>query len=244
MVKQFLNRVSSRYFGSRHYRIKAFDVSQLQRFEVLLAKYGYSLLDFEEVFEFGCGNGRLISLYGEIKPNANFTGCDIDSKVLSAARRRSPNFNFELSKVQPPLPFDDESFDLVYSFSVFTHLTEETHIAWLKELNSKLKPGGIALYTTHSCECLKRMRVFSPGSIPKYGITGPLDDFISSFNDYHYATYPNGHPEYGLTLIPDRYIRDEWPKHSGMEVLGHDVGSIESYPEGCQDLVILRKPTE
>ena len=46
----------------------------------------------------------------------------------------------------PPLDVADDTYDLVYAFSVFTHLTDSWS-AWLLELHRVLKPGGLFVVT-------------------------------------------------------------------------------------------------
>ena len=48
----------------------------------------------------------------------------------------------------PPLPFDNEFFDFIFSISVLTHIPEDMQFAWLAELNRVLKVGGTALLST------------------------------------------------------------------------------------------------
>ena len=48
-----------------------------------------------------------------------------------------------------PLAYADDTFDLVYALSVFTHLTEDLCEAWMDELYRIVKPGGAAIVTTH-----------------------------------------------------------------------------------------------
>lgn len=50
---------------------------------------------------------------------------------------------------RPPLPFADASFDAVYGFSVFTHLSREPQATWVRELGRVLKPGGLVWLTFH-----------------------------------------------------------------------------------------------
>jgi ubiquinone/menaquinone biosynthesis C-methylase UbiE len=47
------------------------------------------------------------------------------------------------------LPFRDAKFDAIYNFSVLTHLSEDLQIAWVRELQRVLKPGGLFACTTH-----------------------------------------------------------------------------------------------
>ena len=53
-----------------------------------------------------------------------------------------------LNELSPPLPYDDSSVDLVYAFSVMTHLSEELQRAWVQECRRVLKPGGYLLFST------------------------------------------------------------------------------------------------
>jgi SAM-dependent methyltransferase len=56
---------------------------------------------------------------------------------------------FEVNRADPPLDFPDDTFDLVYSYSVLTHLSAERQKPWVAELRRVLKPGGYLLVTVH-----------------------------------------------------------------------------------------------
>ena len=49
-------------------------------------------------------------------------------------------------KIDPPLPLEYASFDLIWAISVFTHLTDNS-IPWLLELHRLLKPDGMLIAT-------------------------------------------------------------------------------------------------
>jgi hypothetical protein len=49
----------------------------------------------------------------------------------------------------PPLDFPYQFFNGIYSVSVFTHLSESMHYAWIPELARVLKPSGILMLTLH-----------------------------------------------------------------------------------------------
>ena len=46
-------------------------------------------------------------------------------------------------------------------------------------------------------------------------------------------------PDYGFTVINKDYVLSQWPKYTGLSLVGFEDGAIESYPEGCQDISIL-----
>jgi SAM-dependent methyltransferase len=76
-------------------------------------------------------------------PGAELWGCDIDAASIAwIDENLSPPVRAFVNDEQPPLPRPDDSFDLVYALSVFTHLTD-TWSAWLLELHRVLVPGGV-----------------------------------------------------------------------------------------------------
>lgn len=103
------------------------------------------------ILEWGCGPGRLIrhmpDLLGERA--IALTGTDYNIESIEWCRANLPNIRFELNQLNPPLSFPDNSFDVIYNFSVLTHLSEAVQVAWVQELFRVLKPGGLMLCTTH-----------------------------------------------------------------------------------------------
>ena len=92
--------------------------------------------------DFGSGVGRAIRQFGEEAREAEFWGCDIDgSSIRWSVQNLSPPFRFfQISEV-PTIPFEDDSFDLVYAISVLSHIHSTWH-QWLMEIRRVLKPGG------------------------------------------------------------------------------------------------------
>ena len=45
---------------------------------------------------------------------------------------------FEVTPILPPTRFPDGHFDVIYLYSVFSHLSEAAHLAWLREFNEKI----------------------------------------------------------------------------------------------------------
>lgn len=99
------------------------------------------------VLDFGCGAGRTLRHFLDEAQRADFYGCDIDAASIAwLAEHLSPPLHVFQSGDSPSLPQPEEFFDLVYAFSVFTHLTDHW-AGWLLELHRVLKPEGLLFAT-------------------------------------------------------------------------------------------------
>jgi SAM-dependent methyltransferase len=105
---------------------------------------GYSL-DGRSMLDFGCGAGRTLRHFHDEAATARFVGCDIDQESIDwLGSNLCPPLEAIRSGTEPPLPFEDGSFDFIWAISVFTHLTANS-AAWLLELHRLLKPGGMLM---------------------------------------------------------------------------------------------------
>ncbi len=104
-----------------------------------------------KVLEWGCGPGRIIRHMGSLlrDRDAALTGTDYNPRSIAWCRANLPGIEFVDNGLLPPLPFADETFDATYNFSVFTHLSGDVQLAWVRELWRVLKPGGLLVCTTH-----------------------------------------------------------------------------------------------
>ena len=103
--------------------------------------------DQTAVLDWGVGCGRVAR---HLAPGlgAAFFGCDIDADNVAWCNANLPG-SYVASRLEPPLPYADGTFDVIYGVSVFTHLRDEWELRWLKELHRVLKPGGTMLVTVH-----------------------------------------------------------------------------------------------
>jgi SAM-dependent methyltransferase len=113
--------------------------------ELALHKYfGKSFADFETALDFGCGAGRLLRF---IESGPVISGCDIYPNLVDFCTQNFSDATFHCNEHRPPLPYRRARFDLVYSFSVFSHLSQEMEDMWLAELVRVGKPGCVYLLT-------------------------------------------------------------------------------------------------
>lgn len=104
-----------------------------------------------KIYEWGCGPARIIrhlsGLFSE--QDVRIFGSDYNKATINWCQQAIPDITFILNDLEPPVSFPDDSFDAIYNYSVFTHLSESSHFQWMNELRRLLKPGGILIMTTH-----------------------------------------------------------------------------------------------
>lgn len=114
----------------------------------LLASQGLSLVDLDNVLDFGCGCGRVIRFL-EKYATTQLHGSDINLASVYWCDQNLDFAEFSSNHLAPPLRYRNNSFDLIYAFSVFTHLSGEMQRAWMDEMRRVLRPQGFLLVTLH-----------------------------------------------------------------------------------------------
>jgi SAM-dependent methyltransferase len=111
------------------------------------AEAGMSLVQAGAILDFGCGCGRVLRHWQDLS-GPRVVGSDYNPEMVRWCRENLPFGEFDNNGARPPLGRADAEFDLIYAFSVFTHLDEPAQHAWMGELRRVLKPGGLLLFTT------------------------------------------------------------------------------------------------
>jgi SAM-dependent methyltransferase len=198
------------------------------------ARLIFSLLDAHlpnggapvRVCEWGCGPGRVIrhlpSTQGP-RPVVAF-GTDYSPRSIAWCVTHIPNVTFSVNRLEPPLAFDDNTFDCVYSFSVFTHLPLDLQRRWVDEHLRVLRPGGLLIFTVHGDAYRSRL---TPAEQAEYDRTGIVMR----------SGVAEGGPWYTTYQQPAQVERD---LVRGLEVLHRQVFSDPQRP--AQDIWAVRKP--
>jgi SAM-dependent methyltransferase len=187
-----------------------------------LARHDTRVEDLRALLDFGCGCGRVTRSWAHVEGPA-VAGSDHDEAAIAWCRRNLPFARFELNGLEPPLAFEDGSFDLVYALSVFTHLTDELQLAWRDELRRVLRPGGRLLITTHGRSYVPRLDDEERARFERGELVVRWGDVVGSnlCSAYH----------------PERYLRDTFA--DGFAFLELDPEGARGNP--TQDLVLLQK---
>jgi len=116
------------------------------------------------ILEVGSGMGRLAAaLTKYLNETGKYEGLDVNRVGVGWCQRRItpryPNFRFHLigvlnrtynpsgkiKQTEYEFPYSNESFDLVFSYSVFTHMVLEDFTHYLSEISRVLKTDGICI---------------------------------------------------------------------------------------------------
>jgi SAM-dependent methyltransferase len=100
------------------------------------------------VLDFGCGCGRVLR-HAKHRDATKYVGIDWNRRAIRWCQKNLPFADFFRGELLPPLPPELGPFDLIYAFSVFTHLPLEAQEAWTRTLADHLHVGGLLVLSTH-----------------------------------------------------------------------------------------------
>jgi len=105
-------------------------------------------LNDRTILDFGCGYGRILRLMYYYSAPARIWGVDPWNKSIELCRSDGILGHLAVSDYLPStLPVGDVKFDLIYCFSVFTHLSPRAAIMALATLRRYLLKGGLLVIT-------------------------------------------------------------------------------------------------
>src|SRR5262249_40152826 len=131
--------------------------------------------------------------------------------------------NFVLLEPYPPTPFPSESFDLIYLYSVFSHLPEQMHLELLEEFRRLLVPGGLLIATTRArdfircCESLRHDPDLNAKPAYLAGSAKAFHDASASLAAYDAGSFcydalgvEGRWSFWGEACIPKAYVERRW----------------------------------
>lgn len=185
------------------------------------------------ILDYGCGWGRLIRLLYKFTPPKNIYGCDAWEHSLQLCLDARVRANLKLcAEVPTSLPFEGVQFDLIYAFSVFTHLSEKTSQAVMRALRQHIAPQGLLAITIRPIEYWRA-----------HDQKQNLVDVERMENEHRsrgFAFTPHCRPPidgdvtYGDTSISCEYIAKNW---GGWELVGDSL-----YPADPNQRIVFLTP--
>ena len=199
------------------------------------------------ILEFGCGWGRMIRLFlRDVEPQ-NLSGIDCMPAAIDICKDTNPYCTFRLVDPLPPSPIGQATFDLIYAYSVFSHLSEDAHEQWLVEFNRILRPGGLLVATTRprefilACAEARRRhedRDWAQGTVLAFPNTA---EALDRYDRGEFLYEPIGGGDvldksfFGETCIPRQYVERHWARH--LDVLDY----IDDRQRCQQNVIVARK---
>lgn len=199
------------------------------------------------VLDFGCGWGRNIRFFLRDVEPANLWGIDCFSDAIQLCHDTNQWANFKLIDPLPPTAFPDDKFDLVYCYSVFSHLSEDAHKQWLTEFRRILKPGGLLIATTRPREFILMCAEFRKNKDRAEWKRGALRAFLDTKQAL--ADYDSGNflydevggggildPSiYGEACIPKGYVLNRWTDQYEF------IDYVDDRKKCNQNVIVVRK---
>jgi SAM-dependent methyltransferase len=214
-------------------------------FRTLAAAHGRAIPSCRAVLDFGCGWGRLARFFLKDIPGDRLWGIDPNPDAVDICRRNNRWSRFEVVNPFGPTDFPGGTFDLVYSFSVFSHFSEEMHFRWLEEIQRILQPGGVFMATTRPRDFIEQSvldRLRRPFTRYPEAIAGMFREtprWLTAYDDGHYCYEPHpGKVWWGETCIPRAYVLRHWTKY-------FDILDYVDDPRRCpQSVIVARRRAE
>jgi SAM-dependent methyltransferase len=174
-----------------------------------LARERFEELDSARLLDFGCGWGRLTRYFARDVQPGSLYGCDPVEDVLDVCRRTRVPAELARSEFLPErLPFD-QSFDLAFSFSVFTHISEQAARRCLEALHAGMRPGGVLIVTVRPPEYAELNELMQP-------VRGELDPerpqhlFVPHAADPSHPQFGGDEMHFGEAVVTLPYVRERW----------------------------------
>jgi SAM-dependent methyltransferase len=185
-------------------------------------KNGLEFGAFGKVLDFGCGCGRVMRQWSKVA-GPKFYGVDYNPKLIEWCQANLRFAEFAVNHSISPLKFVDETFDFIYSISVFTHLTESDQRFWMRELVRILKPGGHLIITVHGAS---RATQLSPEERQEFD-AGKVVVTRSKYSGENLCA----------TYHPEKYVREVLCR--GLTFVDFESGGAK---DANQDAFLFRKP--
>ncbi len=210
----------------RHYNWKTgesnleFGFQIYQLLKQLMEQHRGAIGENTTILDFGCGWGRMLRFFLKDTRPSNLWGVDVSEEAVQVCKQTNRWCNFDLVQSVPPSTFRDGMFDLVYAYSVFSHLSEEVHAKWIAEFHRIMKPGALLVLTTQPRKFITATRDAQLGQTTNVrNIATAFPDVEQALRDYDSGKYCFGSGKradggtFGVACISKSYVLEHWGRY-------------------------------
>jgi SAM-dependent methyltransferase len=201
------------------------------------------LPDFDSsprILDFGVGCARTSRHLFRFSEKIDLYGCDVDREAIKYCKENVTFMEATASNNLPPLAYNSDFFNGVFSISVFSHLTEFAFESWMNEIHRCLKVGGIFAFTFHGSyayHLIESNKLAGPLVIGNWENTyNPKRDFETEFlwlKQIIGSKDIDSHL-YGISFTSQNYIMRQFSELFDLIYFQEGIGN-------WQDLIVLRK---
>ena len=189
----------------------------------LARERGVELDASSRILDLGCGWGRISqTAYRDFAPH-NILSIDIHEDAIGICRRTGLATTLIHASPETPTILRTGVADIAVAYSVFSHLSEEAHWNWLRELHRLVRPGGIVVVTTRTRAMITYVQSLrEQPDLPPHaaGLIEAFSNVGKTLESYDNGEYIFGVPRttgvfaniYGEAAIPPLYVEREWTK--------------------------------
>lgn len=179
-------------------------------------------VDSLNILDFGCGWGRLLRFWLKDLPAEQVWGGDPWAEALEHCKKSELPVNLVQTPATPPSGLPASHFDVIYAFSVFSHLSRIAADQWVGEFAKLLRPSGLVIMTTRNRGHFDQVLDWKQsGDVPQWGealyeeIAPVVETLVKSCDREEFTHQPHQgkHPTYGESHVPEQYVRTHWQDH-------------------------------
>ena len=119
----------------------------------------HGLTDGMAIYDLGCGCGRTAQSLRHLGWQGRYSGADVVPELLEELSARCPGYETILN-VTPTIVAPDASLDMIFHWSVFTHLYPGESYLYTRDAFRALKPGGKMVFSFLELEESAHYRVW------------------------------------------------------------------------------------
>jgi len=173
-----------------------------------------------DVLDFGFGAARIIRHLSRFWPQHRYHAAEVNAATLEHLNEVCPEVDGRHINPFPPSPFESESMDVVYAWSIWTHFNEVQARAWLEDVHRILRPGGCALITVHSESLVERYGTDPQFEERRKRRGADFDAVMKTYRETGFSffpVYPDSAADvgidvdtFGMAFVSHQYVSEAW----------------------------------
>lgn len=120
----------------------------------------HGLTDDMNIYDLGCGCGRTAQALQRAGWKGTYIGADVVPELLSELKKQCPEYRTVL-KCELAIEAEAESLDIIFNWSVFTHLLPAESFLYILDAFRALKSGGKLIFSFLELEEPEHDRVWN-----------------------------------------------------------------------------------